>query len=263
MDARRSLLGCFSVAVCVALLFAQGTTVAAAATNASPAAPSGVPTGIGAGPYSVSGTADYSFTLMKGGDGYLTLAADASSQVTGVLIQNGTEIDRETTGQGVTSRVHLQRGPATLHLEGSGRAAVGRDFMFPGSQEFPADERLVATLAPDSNQMTVDLLGSPDLSVHVLVYDDQLALRFDAVMGGGDSETFQIPWPGTSTATLVAEPSGGSGTFGVSWSASEAPVLENSFLLPIPPAGIIILVSLAVFLAVRTIRTRRRIHRPG
>ena len=263
MDAQRSVLACFSVAVCVALLFAQGTTVSAAATNASPAAPSDVATGIGAGPYSVSGTADYNFTLIKDGDGYLTLAADASSRVTGVLIQNGTEVDRETTGQGVTSRVHLEQGPATLHLEGSGRAAVGWDFMLPGSQEFPADERLVATLAPDSNQMTVELLGSPDVSIHILVYDDQLTLRFDAVMGGGDSQAFQIPWPGTSTATLVAEPSGGSGTFSVLWSASEAPVLENSFLLPIPPAGIVILVSLAVFLSVRAIRTRRRIHRPG
>jgi NADPH:quinone reductase-like Zn-dependent oxidoreductase len=164
-----------------------------------------------------------------------------------------------------STRVELGSGSDSLHLEGSGKAALGWDFVIAGVQEFAAGERLVATLAPDANRMTLALGGPFGLDAHVLVYDDSLTLRFESTVIPGDTRTFDIPWPGTSTATMVIETAGGAGTYSVAWSASVAPVPQNSFLLPVTLDTLLIIGAaggIGLAFAIWHIRKRPRLRRP-
>jgi len=218
-----------------------------------------MPSGIGAGIFFVAGTADYEFELTERGNYYLAVAPDRGSTVVASISQNGTRLSPDWGSRFGLTPVVLDPGTYDLHLKGSGRVAVGWDFVFPGTQQFPADQRLVATLAPRSdNRLTVSLLGSSVPSVHILLYNEEMTLGLDAVFSPRDAKTFDFPWSTSNFVTLVAETAGGPGNFSLEWTGSEAPVIQNSFLLPI---GLIaFLIVLASIPAVLIVIERRRRH---
>jgi len=243
-------VACAALLVLLGLAPVQGTTL-------TPADKSAMPSGIGAGIYFVAGTADYKFELTQSGNYYLAVASDQGSTVVASISQNGTRLTPDWVSRQGLTLVVLDRGTYDLHLEGSGKVAVGWDFVFPGNQRFPADQRLVATLAPRANnRLTISLLSSSAPTVHILVYSEEMILGLDAVFSPGEAKTFDFPWSTSNFVTLVAETAGGPGNFSLEWSGSEAPVLQNSFLLPI---GLIaFLIVLACIPAALIIERRRR-----
>src|SRR5207247_1153427 len=135
-------------------------------------------------------------------------------------------------GRSGMTLMELERGTYDLHLVGSGKVAVGWNFVFPGVQQFPANQRLVAALAPRAdNRLTISLLSASVPSVHVFVYNEEMALGLDAVLTPGLSKTFDFPWSTTNFVTLVAETAGGRGSFSLGWSSVHAPVPSRSYLL--------------------------------
>src|SRR5439155_1735817 len=132
--------------------------------------PSSMAEGIGAGIYFVSGTADYAFELMERGEYYLITSADRGSTMDVSLSQNGTRLSPDWVGRSGMTLMELERGIYDLHLVGSGKVAVGWNFVFPGVQQFPANQRLVAALAPRAdNRLTISLPSASVPSVHVFV----------------------------------------------------------------------------------------------
>lgn len=146
-------------------------------------------------------------------------------------------------------------------MEGSGKVAVGWNFTFSGIQQFPADQRLVAALAPGSkNRFTVSLLSSSVPSVHIFLYNEEMTLGLDAVFSPGDAITFDFPWSTSNFVTLVAETAGGPGNFSLQWTSTQAPVIQNSFLLPLGlTAFLIAITSIVAVLIIE--RRRRHTHR--
>jgi hypothetical protein len=216
-----------------------------------------VPTGIGAGIYFVAGTADYGFELTQGGNYYLVARADRGSTVEASLTRDGTPVIRESVHLGGMRLVELERGRYALHLEGSGKVALGWDFIFPGIQHFPADQRLVAALAPMAgNRLTISLPFASVPSVHIFAYNDEMNLGLDAVLSSGDSTTFDLPWATSNWVTLVAEPAYGPGEFSLGWTSRQAPVPQNSFLLPLGMIALLIALSSipAVMIVMRRLR---------
>lgn len=242
-----------------AALFISTGLAAAEGANPPPYDNAVVPNGIGAGIYFVAGTADYTFALTERGSYYVIAASDPGSSVEASISQNGTRVTGDWVSRNGLTLVGLERGTYDLHLKGSGKVAVGWDFVFPGIQHFPSDQRLVAALAPGvRNRLTVSLLGSSVPSVHVLLYNEEMILGLDAALSPGEAKTFDFPWATSNWVTLVAEPASGPGNFSLEWTASEAPVFQNSFLLPI---GLIaFLIVLASIPAVLIVIARRRRH---
>src|SRR5207302_1242774 len=86
------------------------------------------------------------------------------------LSQNGTRLSPDWVGRSGMTLMELERGTYDLHLVGSGKVAVGWNFVFSGVQQFPANQRLVAALAPRAdNRLTISLLSASVPSVHVFV----------------------------------------------------------------------------------------------
>src|SRR5437879_2295775 len=180
-----------AIASVVSLVFALFLTVtalvAAGVPNRPPYDTSPVPNGIGAGIYFVSGTANYAFELTERGEYYLIVSAARGSTMDVSLSQNGTRLSEWVAGSGMTL-MELERGTYDLHLVGSGKVAVGWNFVFPGVQQFPANQRLVAALAPRAdNRLTISLLSASAPSVHVFVYDEEMTRGLDAVLTPGRS----------------------------------------------------------------------------
>ena len=239
-------------------VFVTATAFAAAgAPNRPPDDTSAVPNGIGAGIYFVSGTADYAFELMERGEYYLITSADRGSTMDVSLSQNGTRLSPDWVGRSGMTLMELERGIYDLHLVGSGKVAVGWNFVFPGVQQFPANQRLVAALAPRAdNRLTISLLSASVPSVHVFVYNEEMALGLDAVLTPGLSKTFDFPWSTSNFVTLVAETAGGPGNFSLGWTSEQAPVQQNSFLLPL--GTIALLIVFAAIPALWFVLQRRR-----
>lgn len=252
-------------AAAIALLFL--ITGLAAPVSSTPRAPDTngpLPRGAGAGIYSVAGSADYTFELTQGGNYYLTLVADSGSSIEAWLREDGSVVGHNVVEIAEARLVVLDAGTYDLHLEGSGKAAVGWDFVnSPGAQTFATDQRLVAALAPSGNRLTVSVLYSSAPSVRIFVYDDNMDLALDAHFATGESKTFDLPWAKHTWATLVAE-IGVPGSFSLDWGATDAPVWQNSFMLPVPLGvimSVLILVGIATALAVREARRRRSSRR--
>jgi len=245
------------VSVVFALFLTVTALVAAGVPNRPPYDTSPVSNGIGAGIYFVSGTADYAFELTERGEYYLIVSADRGSTMDVSLSQNGTRLSPDWVGRSGMTLMELERGTYDLHLVGSGKVAVGWNFVFSGVQQFPANQRLVAALAPRAdNRLTISLLSASVPSVHVFVYDEEMALGLDAVLTPGLSRTFDFPWSTSNFVTLVAETAGGPGNFSLGWTSGQAPVQENSFLLPL--GTIALLIVFAAIPALLFVLQRRR-----
>ncbi len=252
---RRAIASIVSLVIAV---FVTATTLAAAGAPNRPSYDvSSVPNGIGAGIYFVSGSADYAFELTERGEYYLIVSADRGSTMDVSLSQNGTRLSPDWAGHSGMTLIQLERGTYDLHLVGSGKVAVGWNFVFPGVQQFPANQRLVAALAPRAdNRLTISLLSASVPSVHVFMYNEEMALGPDAVLTPGLSKTFDFPWSTSNFVTLVAETAGGPGNFSLRWTSEQAPVQENSFLLPL--GTIALLIVFAAIPALLFVLQRRR-----
>jgi len=90
------------------------------------------------------------------------------------------------------------------------------------------------------------------------MYNEEMALGLDAVLTPGLSKTFDFPWSTSNFVTMVAEPGGGPGSFSLGWSSEQAPVKENSFLLPL--GTIAFLIVLASIPMLWFVLERRRRH---
>ena len=245
------------VSLVFAVFLAATALTTAGAPNRSPYDTSPVPNGIGAGIYFVSGTADYAFELTERGQYYLIVSADRGSTMDVSLSHNGTRVSPDWGSRAGLTLIELERGTYELHLVGSGKVAVGWNFVFPGVQQFPANQRLVAALAPRAdNRLTISLLSASVSSVHVFMYNEEMALGLDAVLTPGLSKTFDFPWSTSNFVTLVAETVGGPGNFSLGWTSEQAPVQQNSFLLPL--GTIALLIFFAAIPALWFVLQRRR-----
>ena len=247
-----------SVVSLVFALFLTATALAAAgAPNRTHYDTSPVPNGIGAGIYFVSGTADYAFELTERGQYYFIVSADRGSTMDVSLSLNGTRVSPDWVSRAGLTLIELERATYDLHLVGSGKVAVGWNFVFPGVQQFPANQRLVAALAPRAdNRLTISLLNASVPSVHVFMYNEEMALGLDVVLTPGLSKTFDFPWSTSNFVTLVAETVGGPGSFSLGWTSEQAPVQQNSFLLPL--GTIALLIVFAAIPALWFVLQRRR-----
>src|SRR5438046_9181879 len=101
---------------------------------------------------------------MERGEYDLITSADRGSTMDVSLSQNGTRLSPDWAGRSGMTLMELERGIYDLHLVGSGQVAVGWTFVFPGGQQCPANQRLVAALAPRAhNRLTISSLSA---SVH-------------------------------------------------------------------------------------------------
>src|SRR5437016_9276426 len=171
---RRDAIASF-VSLVLAVFLAATALGAAGVPNRPPYDTPPVPNGIGAGIYFVSGTADYAFELTERGEYYLIVSADRGSTMDASLSQNGTRLSPDWVGHSGMTLIQLERGTYDLHLVGSGKVAVGWNFVFSGVQQFPANQRLVAALR--SEEHTSELQSLTNLVCRLLLEKKKDTLR--------------------------------------------------------------------------------------
>src|SRR5438046_9602689 len=105
---------------------------------------------------------------MERGEYDLITSADRGSTMAVSLSQNGTRLSPDWVGRSGMTLMELERGIYDLYLVGSGKVAVGWNFVFPGVQQFQANQRLVPgrTLRAD-NRLTISVLSASVPTVHV------------------------------------------------------------------------------------------------
>ncbi len=212
--------------------------------------------------FAVDGFAAHNLTLSQGGTYFLGVGTnDTSSAVQTSLYYNGSLLGQENGSVSSFHIVSLPAGNYSLHVNGSGRAALAWDFTNGSRQTFPDNESLVALLIPQNARVDVTVAMGDAQRISLSVYDASLLLAANFTFTADGTQTVELPSNRASVAYLAATVEQGNpgGLFGLSWTSepvTAAPL--NFFAWPLFLLWILVPVAIAaVVIGIRRRRQRR------